>query len=196
VLKNKKGTYSSIAIAINSNSDALKCISLAKELFKSSQIFLMFDYRFVVDPSMELDLQNVTEIENIQRDRFEDIKSKSGLDGEFFIDGSFLADNLIQHINEKDFDLVMDCLNDGNLLTDHISNNIFFKGESMSEQKIKLKKISESLSNSKALSSEEKTEALTKVEEWYEEDRGMELLAEQLASISSKITPILREIGL
>jgi len=196
VLKNSKESYKNIAICINSSCSAKKCISLTKDLFNDSSVYLMYDYRFIVDPTMELDLQNVALIEQAQRERFQAIKNESELDGEFFVDSSFSADNLIEHINEKNFDLVIDCLNDSNLLIDDISNNIFFKTDVISEHKIKLDKISHALTNSKTLSVKEKTDAVKKIQEWYEEDLGMQLLEEQLASISAKITPILREIGL
>jgi hypothetical protein len=196
VLKNPKESYKNISICINSSSRAKKCISLAKELFSNSSIHLMYDYRFVVDPTMELDLQNIALIEEAQREIFQALKDESKLDGEFFVDSSFSADNLIKYINEKDFDLVIDCLNDNDLLVDQISNNIFFKGDIINEHNIELNKIYSTISNSEVLSEQEKRDTVKKVQEWYEEDLAMELLEEQLISISSKITPILKQIGL
>jgi len=196
VLKNQSKIYNNIAICINASSDVKECINSAKYLYSECTISLLYDYKFIVDPSMELDLQNIADIEKLQRDQFSDIKKRNNLDGEFFVDGSFLADNLINHIKEKDFDLVIDCLDDGSLLAKEISNDIFFTGENMNKYKEKLEKLSDMLSNSKEISQEEKAQAVKHIQEWYEEDRGMDLLAEQLASISSKITPILREIGL
>ena len=58
-----------------------------------------------------------------------------------------------------------------------------------------LEKISDAIKNSQ-LSEEEKSEAFKKIEEWYAEDKGMDLLAAQLTKISAKIEPILNEIGI
>ena len=58
-----------------------------------------------------------------------------------------------------------------------------------------LEKISDAIKNGQ-LSEDEKAEAFKKIEEWYQEDKGMELLAAQLSAISAKIEPILKEIGI
>ncbi|RUM67706.1 MAG: hypothetical protein DSZ06_00635 [Sulfurospirillum sp.] len=58
-----------------------------------------------------------------------------------------------------------------------------------------LEKVSDAIKNAQ-LSEDEKSEAYKKIEEWYQEDRGMDLLATQLINISAKIEPILKEIGL
>ena len=59
-----------------------------------------------------------------------------------------------------------------------------------------LEKIEDAISNSDKMSDEDKSLAMQKIQEWYNEDKGMELLQEQLVKISEEITPILREIGL
>jgi hypothetical protein len=67
----------------------------------------------------------------------------------------------------------------------------------MSEKNLKhLEKIKEAVSQSKAISAEEKTLAVKKIEEWYIEDKGMKLLGEQLMRITKEIGPILEEMGL
>ncbi len=42
----------------------------------------------------------------------------------------------------------------------------------------------------------EKSLAVEKIKEWYAEDKGMGILAEELMAISAKIKPILEEMGL
>jgi hypothetical protein len=67
----------------------------------------------------------------------------------------------------------------------------------MSTKNLKhLEKIKEAVSQSKAISSDEKSLAVKKIEEWYAEDKGMELLGEQLMKITKEIGPILEEMGL
>ena len=59
----------------------------------------------------------------------------------------------------------------------------------------KLEKIKDTIVNAN-LSEDEKANAVKKIEEWYSEDKGLNLLYDELANISSKITPLLEEIGL
>ena len=59
-----------------------------------------------------------------------------------------------------------------------------------------LEKIKEAVHHSKSISAEDKALAVQKIEEWYAEDKGMDLLKEQLMKITKEIEPILEEIGL
>lgn len=59
-----------------------------------------------------------------------------------------------------------------------------------------LESIKEAVHNSEKITNEEKTLAVQKIEEWYLEDKGMDLLREQLFNISKNIKPILAELGL
>lgn len=59
-----------------------------------------------------------------------------------------------------------------------------------------LENIKEALHNSEKITHEEKALAVQKIEEWYLEDKGMDLLEEQLFNISKQIKPILAELGL
>lgn len=59
-----------------------------------------------------------------------------------------------------------------------------------------LESIKEAVHNSKKITDEEKVLAVQKIEEWYLEDKGMDLLREQLFNISKNIKPILAELGL
>ncbi len=109
ILKNHKKDYKKIALIVNANSQSLACIDDVKREFKEGDITLLYDYRYVVDPSMEIDLQDVKIIQDAQREAFEEVKEQSGLSGEFFIDGSFLGEDLVQHLQAKAFDLVYVC---------------------------------------------------------------------------------------
>ena len=59
-----------------------------------------------------------------------------------------------------------------------------------------LESIKEAVHNSGKITNEEKALAVQKIEEWYLEDKGMDLLREQLFNISKNIKPILAELGL
>ena len=63
----------------------------------------------------------------------------------------------------------------------------------------KLEQIKEAIANSN-LSEEEKSQAFKLIEEWYIEDKAMDMLfkelGEKLSQISAKLTPILKELGL
>ncbi len=60
----------------------------------------------------------------------------------------------------------------------------------------KLDNIKEAINKTEAISPDEKTLAVQKIEEWYVEDKAMDLLPEQLMEITKKIRPILAEMGL
>ncbi len=60
----------------------------------------------------------------------------------------------------------------------------------------KIEKIKEAIEKSDKLSKEHKEKALSKVQEWYLEDKAEGLLAKELLKITKEITPILEEIGL
>jgi hypothetical protein len=60
----------------------------------------------------------------------------------------------------------------------------------------KLDKIKEAIHQTDHITAEEKALAVKKIEEWYTEDKAMKLLPEQLMQITSKIRPILVEMGL
>ena len=66
----------------------------------------------------------------------------------------------------------------------------------MSAHKEKLEKIKDAIKNSKYLSEEEKSNSLKHIEEWRLEDKAEGLFYEELANISDKIKPILKELGL
>jgi len=59
-----------------------------------------------------------------------------------------------------------------------------------------LEKIKEAVQNSNKIEDTDKALAVKKIEEWYIEDKGMELLGRQLMGITEEITPILKEMGL
>jgi len=59
-----------------------------------------------------------------------------------------------------------------------------------------LEKIKETIIEDKLLSEEEKSSSFKKIEEWIAEDRGMDLLYQDLTAISSRIRPLLAELGL
>ena len=125
VLKGSQDTYHDIALSINVNSHSMTCITSVEAFFNKSNLHLLYDYRYVVDPSMELDLQNLALIEESQKNTFEALKKESRLDGKFFVDGSFLGDELVTYINKKDFALVIVCSNtDDFFVSDTLALNL------------------------------------------------------------------------
>ncbi len=64
----------------------------------------------------------------------------------------------------------------------------------------KLEKLKEAIKAHKELNEEEKSNAIAHIEEWYIEDKADKViwqdLKEKLLEISSKIEPVLKEIGL
>ena len=59
-----------------------------------------------------------------------------------------------------------------------------------------LERIKDAVENSKEFSQEEKNNTLRHIEEWLAEDKASGTLYKELVSITSKIEPILAELGL
>ncbi len=106
VVKTNTQDYQKMALVVDAGSPSFECIERAKELFSNIDIELFYDYRYIVDPGMEADLQNIQIIEEAQREAFEALKKESGLEGKFFIDGDFLGTQMSDYLQEKDFDLL------------------------------------------------------------------------------------------
>ena len=109
VVKGKSDRYRKIALVLNAGTPSFECIENAQNCFPESNIELFYDYRYIVDPTMEAGLQNVQIIEEAQRDAFEELKAQSGLEGKFFIDGDFLGMQMSKYLQEKDFDMLYVC---------------------------------------------------------------------------------------
>ena len=74
VLKTSNPRYSKIALVIDAVSNAHACIQNVQHYFKQGQIELIYDYRYIVDPSMEASIQNVQIIQKAQEEAFETLK--------------------------------------------------------------------------------------------------------------------------
>ncbi len=109
VLKSNTQTYQKMALIVDAGSPSAQCIERAKSYFPQIDIELFYDYRYIVDPTMEADLQNVQIIEEAQKEAFEALKEESGLEGKFFIDGDFLGTQMSDYLQEKDFDILYVC---------------------------------------------------------------------------------------
>ena len=59
-----------------------------------------------------------------------------------------------------------------------------------------LEKIKDAVKNSAELTEEEKSNTLKHIEEWIAEDKASGTLYEELTSITTKIEPLLAELGL
>ncbi len=120
ILKSDKQSYQQIALLLNANSQAQACSNHAQQHFLQANIHLLYDYRYIVDPSMELDLQNIAIIEQAQKEHFEAIKKSQGLEGEFFVDGSFFGEDLVSYIQKHAYDLLYICAHEDGFFTQDI----------------------------------------------------------------------------
>jgi flagellar biosynthesis regulator FlaF len=67
----------------------------------------------------------------------------------------------------------------------------------MSKSNLKhLEKIKENIDKSDALSQEEKSDSMKRIEAWYAEDKAWEALMAELSELSPKVKSILAELGL
>lgn len=98
-----------MALVIDAGSPSKSCIENAKSYFPQIEIELFYDYRYIVDPSMEADFQNIQIIQEAQKEAFEALKSESGLEGKFFIDGDYLDTQMGEYLQEKNFDILYVC---------------------------------------------------------------------------------------
>ncbi|SFV56815.1 hypothetical protein MNB_SV-3-841 [hydrothermal vent metagenome] len=125
IVKGHIKNYQKMALIVDVGTPSLSCIERAKSCFPKIDIELFYDYRYIVDPSMEADLQNIQIIEEAQREGFKKLKEESGLDGKFFIDGDFLGKQISDYLQEKNFDIIYACSHeDGFFVSDNLSNTI------------------------------------------------------------------------
>ena len=67
----------------------------------------------------------------------------------------------------------------------------------MSKSNLKhLETIKENIDKSSALSQDEKSDSMKRIEEWYAEDKAWEALMAELSELSPKVKSILAELGL
>jgi len=125
IVKGHIENYQKMALIVDVGTPSLLCIERAKSYFPKIDIELFYDYSYIVDPSMESDLQNIQIIEDIQREEFNKLKEESGLDGKFFIDGDFLGTQISDYLQEKNFDIIYACSHqDGFFGSDNLSITI------------------------------------------------------------------------
>ena len=67
----------------------------------------------------------------------------------------------------------------------------------MSKNNLKhLETIKENIDKTDALSQEEKSDSMKRIEEWYAEDKAWEALMVELSEISPKVKTVLADLGL
>lgn len=67
----------------------------------------------------------------------------------------------------------------------------------MSQSNLKhLETIKENIDKSAALSQDEKSDSMKRIEEWYAEDKAWEALMAELSELSPKVKSILADLGL
>lgn len=116
VLKSHTENYTKAALIINASSTCKECIEKVNFYFPQTDMELIYDYRSIVDPQIEIfdpqmqaGLQNAQIIEEAQKDAFEALKKESGLEGEFFIDGDCLGTQMNTYLQDKNFDILYVC---------------------------------------------------------------------------------------
>ena len=109
VVKNDIQNYQKMAIILDVGSPSSACIEIVKNYFSHIDIELFYDYHYIIDPSMEADLQNIQIIKEAQKEAFEALKEESGLEGKFFIDGDFFGTQMSDYLQKKNFDILYVC---------------------------------------------------------------------------------------
>jgi len=67
----------------------------------------------------------------------------------------------------------------------------------MSKSNLKhLETIKDNIDKSDALSQEEKSDSMKRIEEWYAEDKAWEALMARLSDVSPKVRTVLADLGL
>lgn len=126
VVKNSKISKKSITI-LDLNSDFKECLNKTHFLFSDIENFLLYDYKFIIDPSMPSQLQNSKEFENLNRKRFKEILNFSSLDGDFFIDDSIDNKKVVDYLSTKHSNLIIDCTGSKNTyLVENLNSNVLY----------------------------------------------------------------------
>ncbi len=104
IVKNELLEYEKIALLVDS--PKYDCI----KYYKDKKPTLLYDAYIeydpaIVDPAVVPDIDLSSNLIDIEKKNFEEIKSKNGLDGEFFVNGA----GLIDYIKDNDFDLSVVC---------------------------------------------------------------------------------------
>ncbi len=135
VLKRETEAYNSIVLPIDLSKNTKSCIRLAKDIFDTQSIHLVYDYRYLVDVSLMdvdflgvpvseplIDMQINDDIRKQQKESFELLKKEENVQGEFIEQTFSVEDDLKAYIEKKRFDLTLLCSqNNDFILSDSIS---------------------------------------------------------------------------
>jgi len=109
VIKTNTSSYDKIVLAIDLEDSSPICVSDTKEFFKEKELHLFYDYRYSLDPRIELELSNIKIMEEVQRESFERILTEHALKGDFFINGFLRDTQLKSYFTTSKFDLIVCC---------------------------------------------------------------------------------------
>ncbi len=125
VIKNSATDYKNVVVPIDLGENTDGCIDLANKLFPTATKRLLHDYRYVINTTiMDLDYLGIPttepdfaeeinqKLKSSQVEKFEDLKKKTGLEGDFIEEKLSVEDDLTQFINEKHFNLTILCSRD------------------------------------------------------------------------------------
>ncbi len=135
VVKNDFKVYEHIVLPVDLGQVTPSCIDFAQTLFEKNSLFLLHDYRYIVDLSMVdvdylgvptsapiIDAQINQELIKSQKEAFEILKKETGLKGSFIEQSLSVEDDLLAFIEADDFDLTILCSDNKHaILSDSVS---------------------------------------------------------------------------
>ncbi len=116
--KGYKEDYKNIVLPIELKDESKKSIAIAKHIFPKSKLNLVYDYRFLLD-TLEvqedylaivptgIDYESYEEIKKTNKKNFEELLKEFNIDGYFMEGEGLLHEDLIQYIEQNNFDLTI-----------------------------------------------------------------------------------------
>ncbi len=135
VIKNDFKAYKDVILPVDLGQATSSCIDFAETLFERDTLFLLHDYRYIVDLSMMdvdylgvptsapvVDAQINQELIKSQKESFEILKKERELEGSFIEQSLSVEDDLVEFIEGTECDLTVLCSdNQHSILSDSVS---------------------------------------------------------------------------
>ncbi len=135
IIKNDFKSYENVVLPVDLGETTEACIDFAERLFEKNDLFLLHDYRYIVDLSLMdvdylgvptsapiIDAQINQELIKNQKLAFEALKKESGLRGDFIEQSLCVEDDLVGYIESGNFDLTVLCSSvEHSILSDSVS---------------------------------------------------------------------------
>jgi len=120
IVKNEHSSYKSIALPLDFTEDSAKVIEATKHIFSDSKLTMIHDYRYIIDTLMvqedylavapidtSMDLELNEELKAQQLKNFEEYKQRFNIDGIFMEEEDTIEDDLVNCIQNNNFDLTV-----------------------------------------------------------------------------------------